>query len=109
MKKSKKVVPMGRSKPYVDLGDRLKQRRKELKMTQMHVATHAKIELRHLQRIESGQVDIRWSSLVKLCAYLKLEVELLTAVEKSYLASKIIEKHLEETVLPTEPILELQS
>lgn len=53
------------------LGNNVKNARNDSGMTQLDLSKEAKINYRHLQKIEAGQVDIKLSTLYVLSKSLK--------------------------------------
>lgn len=49
------------------IGRNIRNRRKELKMTQMDLATKAKISVIHVSHIENGNVNMSLEALIALC------------------------------------------
>ena len=62
---------------YVDLGKRLKERRKELKLSQKQVAELSvpPLDRSKISDIENGKEDFTFSTLLKLCKALKIDVK----------------------------------
>lgn len=57
-------------------GEILRERRKELRMTQDSLAKQIGIKQSYLARLERGQVDIQFSSLLRITSALGLQLHL---------------------------------
>lgn len=64
------------------LGETIKQRRKELSITQPHLAELAKVSTNTLYKLERGQGNPSWEVLSKLAEVLGMELTL--EVKKKY-------------------------
>lgn len=61
----------------MQIGNRIVERREELNMKQNELAIQADLSAVTLSRIESGQVDVKASNLVKIAKALKVPLSLL--------------------------------
>jgi transcriptional regulator with XRE-family HTH domain len=65
--------------PYLDiLGQRIRQRRKELGMSQEGLANEAGLDRSYVGRIERGEHNLTFVALVKLCRAMNCDVAALT-------------------------------
>lgn len=60
------------------LSEYLKQRRKELKITQNELAKYCNLSREGIQKIESGTNDMHISTLIKMSKYLGFKVKIET-------------------------------
>lgn len=66
--------------PYLDiLGQRIRQRRKELGMSQEGLAHEAGLDRSYVGRIERGEHNLTFVALVKLCRAMGCDVAALTS------------------------------
>lgn len=66
--------------PYLDiLGQRIRAKRRELGMSQEGLAHEAGLDRSYVGRIERGEHNLTFVSLVKLCRAMKCDVAALTA------------------------------
>lgn len=56
------------------IGDRLQQRRLELKLTQQQMAKDLNISFHYLCKIEHGVANVTMDMLLKLCQYLQIDL-----------------------------------
>lgn len=69
----------GVSDPYLDiLGKRIRARRRELKMSQEGLAHEADLDRSYVGRVERGEHNLAFVSLVKLCRAMRCDVAALT-------------------------------
>lgn len=67
------------SDPFLDiLGKRIRARRRELKMSQEGLAHEAGLDRSYVGRIERGEHNLTFVSLVRLCRAMKCDVAALT-------------------------------
>jgi len=65
--------------PYLDiLGQRIRQRRKDLGLSQEGLAHEAGLDRSYVGRIERGEHNLTFVALVKLCRAMKCDVAALT-------------------------------
>lgn len=66
--------------PYLDiLGQRIRAKRKELGMSQEGLAHEAGLDRSYVGRIERGEHNLTFVSLVRLCRAMRCDVAALTA------------------------------
>jgi transcriptional regulator with XRE-family HTH domain len=66
--------------PYLDiLGNRIRARRLELGLSQEGLANEAGLDRSYVGRIERGEHNLTFVSLVRLCRAMKCDVAALTA------------------------------
>lgn len=66
--------------PYLDiLGKRIRIKRRELGMTQEGLAHEAGLDRSYVGRIERGEHNLTFVSLVRICRAMKCDVAALTA------------------------------
>jgi transcriptional regulator with XRE-family HTH domain len=70
------------------IGQKLKNKRKNLKMTQKDLASMVGVTFQQLQKYESGQTNISISMLIKLCESLSVTVNYFFPTPKAGLAEK---------------------
>ena len=67
------------SDPYLDiLGQRIRARRKKLGMSQEGLAHEAGLDRSYVGRIERGEHNLTFVSLVRLCRAMRCDVAMLT-------------------------------
>ncbi|MGB3472272.1 MAG: helix-turn-helix transcriptional regulator [Erythrobacter sp.] len=66
--------------PYLDiLGQRIRAKRKELGMSQEGLANEAGLDRSYVGRIERGEHNLTFVSLVRLCRAMRCDVAALTS------------------------------
>lgn len=56
------------------IGERIQQRRLELRLTQQQMSKDLDISFHYLSKIEHGQANITMDMLLKICQYLKIDL-----------------------------------
>jgi transcriptional regulator with XRE-family HTH domain len=68
------------SDPYLDiLGKRIRDRRKDMGLTQEGLADAAALDRSYVGRIERGEHNLTFTALVRLCRAMQCDVAALTA------------------------------
>ncbi len=76
----------------VSIGQRLRKKRKELKMTQKALAAAIGVTFQQLQKYETGQTNISINMLMKLCEELKVNINyFIPSSNRMYLSDNIVE------------------
>lgn len=78
------------------LGKRLRNRRRELGLSQRELAKRCAIPQPHISRIEQGEVDLRASTLIELAR--ALESDFLLVPNRAVTATKVVIRQLTRPV-----------
>jgi len=65
-------------KPLVILGNRIRQKRKELGWTQEELADYAEIDRSYIGGVERGERNLTFTVLCKICASLHCDISSIT-------------------------------
>lgn len=76
---------------YKEIGNRIKNRRKELSITQEQIAEYLDVNPSHISNIESGRSHPSLTSLINIANLLQCSIDLFVCGEYTYASNRSLE------------------